>query len=208
VLRVYVWTPSCNRLTPFFLVEDFVNNDICHGCKENADTEGQKCEPGLRDRKVIWCALEDVWEGGEEEKQDTESERGIHREKEHHGLDRVSENSESSKPRPGNYLCEKHMHRSQQFLRDTAFNGRPFDLWRRDAKLLCALLQNDGLIGLLHGEGNDECSKCDEDQAPLCPAISLVLCRKATHNRSVSISNCSCVSNRNLPKSWSRERCC
>jgi hypothetical protein len=44
----------------------------------------------LRDREGVGWALEDVWEGGEEEKEDCESEACVEGEEEHDGLFWVS----------------------------------------------------------------------------------------------------------------------
>ena len=69
------------------LVERPIDEDARNHTKKHADADRYESESGLGYGEVVRCALEDVWNRGEEEEKHAEGEGRVDGEEEDHGLD-------------------------------------------------------------------------------------------------------------------------
>ena len=61
-------------------------------------------------------------------------------------------------------------------------------MWWSDAEFLGSLCEDDGFVGLFHGEGEEKCGEGYEDHAPLAPLPGLVLGYEAAHDGAGDVS--------------------
>lgn len=77
MLRIHIPPSPRNSLSMHFLVHEPVNEDTCCDAEQDANADGNECEPGLGGGEGVGWPGEDVGDRGEEEEEDAEGEGGV-----------------------------------------------------------------------------------------------------------------------------------